>query len=431
MDTELVDKYTLRSKNTPLVDFSLYSTKEEALGTFGYTYSIKINKIYNENSILFPKNLKVDDVSDNNLLKWIERRKAPKNRQFVDKILSAIEDSSNPLKYVDVSYALSLNDCYWVTKESLKLDWKDINLYSHPFDTALSYVAFTGYSTKISGLLTSPELTSSGALKKCWSNRDDGIYLIKGDSFFPRPDGRSQATMEFYAAQVADALGFEHINYDLEEFHHRNGDKEIVCVCKLFTTENEGYVEAATFFKDCGIDVSNADLSSLKLQQEFYKKIGPFYADMMLFDSIIANNDRHLGNFGVIVDNNTGKYLRHAPLFDNGSSLLYGAAPVEFTGDKKELFSSVSCKFFTLDRQAKLFVHKRHLEKVRKLLNFEFKKHPKYNIADDTLKTIEQFVRFRAKRTIELYHEKEKENLVFKTIKKKHKGKTRDDDFCR
>ena len=42
MDTELVDKYTLRSKNTPLVDFSLYSTKEEAFGTFGYTYSIKI-----------------------------------------------------------------------------------------------------------------------------------------------------------------------------------------------------------------------------------------------------------------------------------------------------------------------------------------------------------------------------------------------------
>ena len=431
MDYELVEKYTLRSKNVPLVDFSLYSTKEEAFGTFDYIYSIKINKIYDENYQLFPKNLKINDISNNNLLKWIERRKAPKNRQFVDKILSAIEDSSNPLKYVDVSYALSLNDSYWVTKESLKLNWEDINLYSHPFDKALSYVAFTGYSTKISGLLTSPELTSSGALKKCWSNRNDGIYLIKGDSFFPRPDGRSQATMEFYASQVAETLGFEHINYDLEEFHHKNGDKEIVCTCKLFTTENEGYVEAATYFKDCGIDVDNIDLSSLKLQEQFFKKMGSFYADMMLFDSIIANNDRHLANFGMIVDNNTGKYLRHAPLFDNGSSLLYGAAPVELKGNLNELFNSVSCKFYSLDRQAKLFVQKRHLEKVRKLLNFEFKKHPKYNIEDETLKIMEKFVQFRAQRTLDLYREKEKENLFFEAIKIKHKNKNRNDELSR
>lgn len=409
MPAEFVEKYTLRSKNTPLVDFSLYSSKEEAFGTFDYIYSIKIDKIYSENSNLFPKNLNLDIISDKTLLKWIEHRKAPKNRQFVDKILSAIEDTSNPLKYIDVSYALSLNDNYWVTKESLKLDWNDINLYSHPFDKALSYVAFTGYSTKISGLLTSPELTSSGALKKCWSNRSDGIYLIKGDSYFPRSDGRSQATIEYYAAQVADAFEIEHINYDLEEFHHRNGDKEIVCTCKLFTTENEGYVEAATFFKDCGININDTDLNSLKLQQEFYNKIGPFYSDMMLFDSIIANHDRHLGNFGMIVDNNTGEYLRHAPLFDNGFSLLYGAAQSEFKSNLNDLFAAEHCKYFTLDRQAKLFVEKRHLKKLRKLLNFEFKKHSKYNITDETLKIMAKFVRFRAQRTIELYHEKENE----------------------
>lgn len=406
MDTKLIQNYTLRSKNIPLIDFALFSSAEKAFDIINEIFFIKIDKIYLENSKLFPKNLNPDTITDQTLLKWIERRKAPKNRQFVEKILSAIDDSSNPLKYVDVSYALSLNDSYWITKESLNLNWNKINLYSFPFDEALSYVAFTGYSTKISGLLTSPELTSSGALKKCWSNRENGIYLIKGDSFFPRPDGRSQATIEYYAAQVAEIFGIEHIKYDLEEFHHRNGEKEIVCTCKLFTTENEGYVDAASYFRDQGIDINTADLSSLKLQYQLYRLMGNFYADMMLFDSLIANHDRHLGNFGMIVDNNSGEYLRPAPVFDNGFSLLYGAAQSELNENLDNLFLSEKCKYFSADMQAKLFVEQRHLKNVRKLLNFKFTKHPKYNIDEHTLKIMSEFVQYRAQRTLDLYHEK-------------------------
>lgn len=89
-------------------------------------------------------------------------------------------------------------------------------------------------------MVTSPEYTSSGALKKCWSNRADGIYLLKGDDFINYSDGRSQATTEFYAAQIAAIMDFEHIPYDLEEFHHRDGEREIICKCKLFTDENTG-----------------------------------------------------------------------------------------------------------------------------------------------------------------------------------------------
>lgn len=417
---KLLDKYILRSKDTPLIEFSLFETKEEALGTFDFSYSLQINKIHVENKQLFPKNLP-DDPTEEQLLKWINKRKAPKNRQFVEKILSAIDDSPNPLKYVNVSHALSLNDAYWISSEGSSINWKDCNLYEHPFDEVLSYVAFTGYSQKISGLISSPELTSSGALKKCWSNRPDGIYLIKGDEFMPRPDGRSQATIEYYAAQVAAALGFEHVNYDLEEFHHRSGKKEIVCTCKLFTSENEGFVEAATYFKQAGIDVNNADLSSLSVQQKMLSTMGPHYADMMVFDSLIANADRHLGNFGMMVDNNTGKYLRTAPLFDNGYSLFYGAASQELTSEHyNDYVKTLSCKYFPIDKQARLFAEKRHLPKLRQLLKFEFQKHPKYNIDDDVLKIMSNFIQERARKTISLFHEKVQEQTI-KQLNQKHK----------
>ena len=185
--------------------FSLYVSQELAFDTIVSNYTIKIEKIYSENKHLFPKNLSAEP-SEIELLKWINRRKAPKNRQFVEKILSAIDDSDNPLKYVDVSHALSLNDAYWITNNIMDYKWDELNLYNHPFNEALSYVAFTGYSRKLSGLLSSPEFTSSGMLKKCWYNREDGIYLIKGDDVFRSSDGRSQASPEYYAAQVAEAF---------------------------------------------------------------------------------------------------------------------------------------------------------------------------------------------------------------------------------
>lgn len=403
---QLVSTYVLRSKDTPLIDFSLYETQEEIFETIDTTYSIQIDKVYNENKHLFPKNLS-SNPSEAELLKWINKRKAPKNRQFVEKILAAIDDSNNPLKYVDVSHALSLNDSCWITNNIMDYAWDKLNLYSHPFDEALSYVAFTGYSRKISGLLSSPELTSSGMLKKCWSNRDDGIYLLKGDDAFRSPDGRSQATLEYYAAQVADAFGINHIDYDLEEFHHRNGNKEIICKCKLFTSENIGFADAATVATGSGIDLHNTDVESLAFHKKLSDIFGSAYADMMVFDSIIINRDRHLGNFGMLVDNNTGEYLDVAPLFDNGYSLLLGASQYDLNEGYRDYVDSLSCRYFNPNRQAKLFVQERHLLKLRKLLEFKFTKHPKYNISDETLEIMSRFIQERARDIIAIYHEKD------------------------
>ena len=129
--------------------------------------------------------------------------------------------------------------------------------------------------------------------------------------------------MEFYAAQVAEKMGFEHVSYDLEEFHHRNGDREIVCKCKLFTSENVGFINAYEYFLAKGFDTMDADLGDLSSQAKMAKLYGEKeYQDLMVFDSLICNQDRHLGNFGYLVDNNTGEFLRPAPIFDNGLSLL-------------------------------------------------------------------------------------------------------------
>ena len=44
-------------------------------------------------------------------------------------------------------------------------------------------------------------------------------------------------------------------------------------------------------------------------------------SDMLEFEAVIRNTDRHLGNFGFLVESHTNKLLQPAPIFDNGLSL--------------------------------------------------------------------------------------------------------------
>lgn len=403
---DLAGTYILQNKDIPLLKFDLMREKIRVGGLEAYDYSLQIKYMNQEKQALLHYSLR-QDSSPENLLQWIGKRKAPKNRQFVDKLMQTIGDDENPLAYVDISHALSLNDALWITNAAYPIAWQDFNLYHHPFNEVLAYVAFTGYSEKVSGVVTSPEYTSSGALKKCWSNRLDGIYLIKGDDFIKYTDGRSQATMEYYAAQVAEVMGFDHILYDLGMFHHRNGEKEIVCKCKLFTSEDVGYTAAYDFFRAKGLAMKRANLANIVVQDKMAEIYGrEKYGDLMIYDALICNRDRHLGNFGYLTDNNTGAYLRPAPIFDNGFSLLYGAAKNDME-NLEAYISSLSGKYMNFDTAVKLFIRPDHIPGIRKLLNFHFRKHPKYNVANATLEKMSQFIQLRARKILSLYREKE------------------------
>ena len=63
-------------------------------------------------------------------------------------------------------------------------------------------------------------------------------------------------------------------------------------------------VDAANYLKTLGDDYYND------------------FVDMMIFDSLIYNTDRHQGNFGLLIDSRTNKPISLAPIFDNGLGLF-------------------------------------------------------------------------------------------------------------
>lgn len=421
MDTKkIIGSYTLRSKDIPLVSFDLTVELQQALGMVQRKYQVHIRQTNPDAGSLFPRALR-DNLTDDALQKWIEHRKAPKNRQFVDHLLDSIEDRNNPFRYMDVSHALSLNDALWITNDAVPAKWADWNLYHHPFNEILAYVAFTGYSTKVSGVVTSPELTSSGTLKKCWSNRDDGIYLIKGDDLTATTDGRSQAVMEYYASQVAEAMKIPYVPYDLELFRHQNGRQEVVCKSQLFTSEDVGFVPAYDFFLDHNLPLDETDPADLLLQEQMATIYGmEAYQDLMVFDVLIGNRDRHLGNFGYLIDNNTGKYFRPAPVFDNGFSLLVGGSRQDLEEKNFLYYIShiIQGKWFDFPMQAKLFAQPRHQAVMRKLEDFTFQKHPDDNLTDSILKQMNRFVQYQARLVLQTIRGKRRSTMDLSKVGK-------------
>ena len=99
-------------------------------------------------------------------------------------------------------------------------------------------------------------------------------------------------------------------------------------VCKLFTSKDISFVPIGRIVKTGG----------MRAVRYYYENLGAEYVDalndMIVFDAVIYNNDRHFGNFGVLVDSRANKIIAPAPLFDHGNSLFNLAGKENWTDEK-------------------------------------------------------------------------------------------------
>lgn len=412
--------YILKNKDISVLKFEYEEKKEKSLTGKYSSYKLKHIEILRED--LLPKSYPVKDkYNTTELRKWIENRKAPKNRKNINNLINhEIQkyklDSKNFMNYIDISFGLSLNDSYWIVPEDEKeYKWQDYNLYKNKFSEKLSLIAFgeKGIAdNSLDEIKTSPEYTTNGMLAKCWAIMDNDIYLLKKSS----EHHKIEAIAEYYMGQVADIMGFNHVDYDITTYH-----ENIVSSCKLFTNEDEGYIPLSNCLTKEEI-VKRPD----KLLKRIEELTGrEFLEDIMVFDSLIYNEDRHLGNYGLIVNNNTGELLRPAPIFDNGNSalMLYNDLPK----DSSEIFAEhrIGLSFNVLSEE---FVSERHRKGLEKLKDFKFIRHPKFNLPEELLEKTEKFISQRAKFISNQLEKKLEKNLEKKTekdITKKNRERTR------
>lgn len=375
--------YTLMHFDTPLIVFSAKKQAET---------NIRIIEVHKESKELFP--LDLAEISERGIKSWIKHRSIPKNRAYVDALLSSLGLSINrPLDLISVSKGLSLNDCYWLKQEDSSDSFDGINLYDNRFSRVLGQIAFTGYgSSNVSGLTSSPEFTTNGMLPKCWRRIDGKILLYKGGTMGASNTG-NEPYSEFYAYQIGKILGINVIPYNLSKW------KDILCsTCELFTSKDVSFVPAGRIVRSGG----------MQAVKEYYKELGPEFEkalnDMLIFDALIFNTDRHYGNFGFLIDSHTNSIIAPAPLFDHGNS-LFNFAGVDALKSKESFLkyakAQMPCVYDDYVAEAKKVLTHDWRNAIRKLLDFKLPKHSRYNLSKERLSLIEYAVSQRALELLE------------------------------
>ena len=342
---------------------------------------------HEDNKELFP--LDLAEVSESGIELWIKHRSIPKNRAYVNTLLSSLGLSINrPLDIISVSKGLSLNDCYWLKQEGSSDSFDSVNLYDNRFSRVLGQIAFTGYgSSNVSGLTSSPEFTTNGMLPKCWRRIDGEILLYKGGTMGASNTG-NEPYSEFYAYQIGKILGMNVVPYSLSKW------KNTLCsTCKLFTSKDVSFIPVGRIVRTGG----------MQAVREYYRKLGAEFEkalnDMLVFDALIFNTDRHFGNFGFLIDSHSNRIIAPAPLFDHGNSLFNFAG-----GDalkRKENFlkyakAQMPCVYDDYVTEAKEVLTHEQRNSIRQLLDFKLPRHSRYNLSKERLSLIEYAVSQRA-----------------------------------
>ena len=381
--------YVIRLFDRPLV---AYSVGTSAIG--GVTG--KVEWVDEESRALLPPRL-LQSCAYEDVEAWLASRVIPKNRAFVRQILWQYGiGASNPQDIIDVSRGLSLNDAYWVTPDGFDGTWAECNLYENRFDEVLGLVAYTGVTgsqRRKAGL--SSEWTTSGSYPKAWRNVGGRIVLYKAGNY-PLYEGCANEDLgpfsEYFSVQVAERAGLPHVEYGLDVW-----EGHLASTCELFCDERHSYVSFYEATNRSGVPSCLAACESL----------GPSalerYLDMLTFDSVILNDDRHVGNFGFMRDNETGRFLGFAPLFDQNRSLFPTDMDEDLAGWQDHARGVAPAgSAIPFDSLMPTLITGRQHEWLRRLLDFSPTQDEAHRVSERRLEAIGRLVRERASEMLRL-----------------------------
>lgn len=327
-------RYTLMQKDYKVMELTISDDCTQIIG---------IGTIYDDRRIPVGMSMPFQKAMNH----WWHRRAIPASRSGLSQALRTLHLHA-PEELLTKCFGLSLSDQYWVKPENVDVTWEDVNFFDHPFSEDVGNILFGNKPVSSSFSMMSPDGSVNGWLKKKWKIIGGKRCLLKGGSnFWSEPFG------EVIAARIADRLEISHTAYWLgyEGKHHAP-----VSVCKDFITRDTELVEAG------------AIAGTLERQPEESKYAHfcrccealhiPDYErsldEMLVLDYLIANQDRHMGNFGAVRNADTLEYLGMAPLFDCGTSLRYDTPDVYIEPDIN-VESQPFCSFH--DEQIRLVQH--------------------------------------------------------------------------
>ena len=333
-------EYTLMHKSIPVLDIVL----DEATSSIQ-----KIRKVYRPEHLPFGTASKHAGTDRAALNAWWIDRSIPASRSGVRKALETL-GLPNTQILLTRCFGLSLSDQYWIRPSGSDLQWERVNFFTNPFSEDIGDVLLGKAAAGTNFDFRSPDNTSDGFLKKRWKIIGGKRCLLKAGSnpFMQQPFNEVIATI------VAERLGIFHVSYSLLW-----DDGTPYSVCEDFITPDTELVSAWRVMQSMKKDNSTSVYRHYLNCCEALGLCGMELAvnQMIVLDYLIANEDRHQNNFGLIRNANTLEWIGPAPIFDSGSSMGYDKLPGQILSQR-----NIECKPFK----------KTHAEQLKLVTSFDW-----------------------------------------------------------
>ena len=296
----------LMNKNMPVVELEL----DDDTATI-----LKVMQTYELDFLPVGIDVKTGIPNKKELNEWWFGRSIPASRSGIRTALEklSIQHSEQLLLRC---YGLSLSDQYWMKPVDSELQWKNINFFENDFSDDVGNILFGQPASQDIDLM-SPCNTSDGWLKKKWKIIDTKRCLIKAGSnpFMQEPIN------EVFGTRLHQRLGCK--NYVSYKVLLEDGVP--YSVCENFIDTNTELVNAVSINRSMK---KRNQFSSYEHFMNACDKLGipgmkEFIDYMLVFDYLMANTDRHFGNFGAIRNVETLEWIGPAPVVDSGTSLWH------------------------------------------------------------------------------------------------------------
>ena len=269
-----------------------------------------------------PYNLYLETADDldtrlnnlNNFYYWCSSRVLTLDRRFAKEILNSIGAkqavTDRDRAAIAIFYhGLSLTDVYWIKFNRENVGFSDLSLFRHSLSGAFADVSLNGRSLTVQNAeLLKPndaagDIGTQGVAPKAWIRENGTFYLLKnGDE--------RDVKAELLASKIARCFRAKSVAYELSTFEGKPVSRS-----RIITSEDASLVSMEAVDVYC---VNHElDRDAFVLKKDAYA-----YHMMNLIDYLVGNTDRHWGNWGFLVSNDTNRLEKLYPLMDFNKSFL-------------------------------------------------------------------------------------------------------------
>ncbi len=237
-----------------------------------------------------------------NFYYWCATRILTLDRQYAKEILGSIgatqAATDRDRAGIALSYhCLSLTDIYWVKKQGEEVLYAEVNLYENHLSNAFVDVSLRGRQMTVENKSLVRDLSTNGCFPKAWVRTEKGFVLYKDG-------GKTAVENEVLASRICQCFRCRQVVYRKAVF-----DGEQVSASDIMTSKKFSIVSREAF----EIYAQNHELDVM----EYILKLDRYSFYMMnILDYLVGNTDRHWGNWGFLVDNETNQPLCLHPLMD-------------------------------------------------------------------------------------------------------------------